>query len=95
VNIEKGNRNLSWTRGGVLLLAEHSPAALFRKMFVLGDTAALQEQIQRLKQRGSILDPLTSEAGPFRKTLGNVNKARPEQYLTSVRGVEQRLQTAC
>ena len=34
VNIDKANRSLSWTRDGVLLPAEDSAAALFRKMFV-------------------------------------------------------------
>ena len=94
VNIEKANRSLSWTRDGVLLPAEDSPAALFQKMFVQGDAAAVQKQLQRLKQRGSILDTLTGEAGRFSGTLGNADKARLEQYLTSVREVEQRLQTA-
>ena len=94
VNIEKANRSLSWTRDGVLLPAEDSPAALFQKMFVQGDAAAVQRQLQRLKQRGSILDTLTGEAGRFSGTLGNADKARLEQYLTSVREVEQRLQTA-
>jgi hypothetical protein len=37
VNIDKANRSLSWTRDGVLLPAEDSPAALFRKMFLQGD----------------------------------------------------------
>ena len=34
VNIDKANRSLSWTRDGVLLPAEDSPAGLFRKMFI-------------------------------------------------------------
>jgi len=33
VNIDKANRSLSWTRDGVLLPAEDSAPALFRKMF--------------------------------------------------------------
>ncbi len=94
VNIEKANRSLSWTRDGVLLPAEDSPAALFQKMFVQGDAAAVQKQLHRLKQRGSILDTLTGEAGRFGGTLGGADKACLEQYLTSVREVEQRLQTA-
>jgi hypothetical protein len=94
VNIEKANRSLSWTRDGVLLPAEDSATALFQKMFVQGDAAEVQKQLQRLKQRGSILDTLNAEAGRFSRTLGSTDKARLDQYLTSVREVEQRLQTA-
>jgi hypothetical protein len=94
VNIEKANRSLSWTRDGVLLPAEDSATALFQKMFVQGDAAEVQKQLQRLKQRGSILDTLNAEAGRFSRTLGSTDKARLDQYLTSVREVEQRLRTA-
>ena len=94
VNIEKANRSLSWTRDGVLLPAEDSPAQLYRRMFVQGDAAAVQQQLNRLRQRGSILDTLTDEAGRFSRTLGSTDRARLEQYLTSVREVEQRLHTA-
>ncbi|MSR43538.1 MAG: DUF1552 domain-containing protein [Pedosphaera sp.] len=94
VNIEKANRSLSWTRDGVLLPAEDSPAQLYRRMFVQGDAAAVQQQLHRLRQRGSILDALTDEAGRFSRTLGSTDRDRLDQYLTSVREVEQRLQTA-
>ena len=95
VNIgEKANRSLSWTRDGVLLPTEESAAALFNRMFVQGDIEAVQQQLQRLKQRGSILDTLSAEAGRFSRTLGNTDKVRLEQYFTSVREVEQRIQTA-
>ncbi|MDX2029100.1 MAG: DUF1552 domain-containing protein [Blastocatellia bacterium] len=94
VNIEKANRSLSWTRDGVLLPAEDSATALYQKMFVQGDAAAVQRQLRRLEERGSILDTLTSEAHRFSRTLGGADKARLDQYFTSVREVEQRLAAA-
>ncbi len=94
VNIEKANRSLSWTRDGVLLPAEDSAPALFQKMFVQGDAAAVQKQLNRLEERGSILDTLQSEAQRFSRSLGTNDKARLDQYFTSVREVEQRLVAA-
>ena len=94
VNIEKANRSLSWTRDGVLLPAEDSATALFNRMFVQGSADEVKKQLHRLKQRGSILDTLNAEAGRFSRTLGSTDKARLDQYLTSVREVEQRLQVA-
>jgi hypothetical protein len=94
VNIEKANRSLSWTRDGVLLPAEDSATTLFQKMFVQGDAAAVQQQLHRLEERGSILDTLLVEANRFSRNLGGSDKSRLDQYFTSVREVEQRLVAA-
>jgi hypothetical protein len=94
VNIDKGNRSLSWTRDGVLLPAEDSAPKLYERMFVQGDRDAVAQQIHRLERRGSILDALMDETKRFSRKLGTDDKARLDQYVTSVREVEERLQTA-
>lgn len=94
VNIDKANRSLSWTRDGVLLPAEDSAPALFKRMFVQGDPAEVQRQLHRLDERGSILDTLLDDTKQFSRRLGSSDKARLDQYFTSVREVEQRLATA-
>ncbi len=94
VNIDKGNRSLSWTRDGVLLPAEDSAPKLYERMFVQGDKEAVARQIHRLEGRGSILDTLLDETKRFQRDLGADDKVRMEQYVTSVREVEERLQTA-
>jgi Protein of unknown function (DUF1552) len=94
VNIDKANRSLSWTRDGVLLPAEDSAPALFRRMFVQGDPDAVQKQLNRLDERGSILDTLMDHTKKLSQSLGSDERARLEQYLTSVREVEDRLLTA-
>lgn len=94
VNIDKANRSLAWTRDGVLLPAEDSAPALFRKMFVQGDAEAVQKQLKKLEERGSILDALRDETQQFSRSLGREDKNRLDQYLTSVREIEERLQTA-
>lgn len=94
VNIDKANRSLSWTRDGVLLPAEDSASSLFRKMFLQGDADAVQQQIQRLKDKGSILDALTHDAKRLTRTMDADDRSKMDQYLTSIREVETRLQTA-
>lgn len=94
VNIDKANRSLSWTRDGVLLPAEDSAPALFRRMFVQGDPAAVKKQLQQLDERGSILDTLLDQTKRLSRDLGSTDRARLDQYLTSVREVEERLLTA-
>ena len=94
VNIDKANRSLSWTRDGVLLPAEDSAPALFKKMFLQGDPAAVEKQLHLLEERGSILDALLVETRRFSRGLGGQDKHRLDQYFTSVRQVESRLQSA-
>lgn len=94
VNIDKANRSLAWTRDGVLLPAEDKASALFHKMFVQGDAVAVQKQLKRLEERGSILDTLLDDTQQVRQSLGRDDQSRLDQYLTSVREIEQRLQTA-
>ena len=94
VNIDKGNRSLAWTRDGVLLPAEDSAPKLYERMFVQGDREAVARQLHRLETRGSILDTLLDETRRFSRDLGADDRTRLDQYVTSVREVEERLQTA-
>jgi hypothetical protein len=94
VNIDKGNRSLSWTRDGVLLPAEDSAPKLYERMFVQGDQESVARQLHKLESRGSILDTLLDETRRFSGKLAGEDKARLDQYVTSVREVEERLQTA-
>jgi len=94
VNIDKANRSLSWTRDGVLLPAEDSAPALFRRMFLQGDPAAVKRQLHALDERGSILDTLLDHTKKLSRDLGSDDRSRLDQYLTSVREVEERLLTA-
>jgi hypothetical protein len=91
VNIDKANRSLSWTRDGVLLPAEDSPAALFRKMFIQGDAKQTALSLKRLKERGSVLDVLGEDMRGFQRGLSATDRSRLDQYLTSVRELEERL----
>lgn len=94
VNIDKGNRSLSFTRDGVLLPAEDSAPKLYERMFVQGDPEAVARQLHKLESRGSILDTLLDETRRFSQNLASEDRTRLDQYVTSVREVEERLQTA-
>jgi len=91
VNIDKANRSLSWTRNGILLPAVDSPAALFQKLFIQGNTNEVRHRVQRLKENGSILDTLTQDLHRFQKSLAQDDRERLDQYTSSVRELEKRL----
>ena len=90
VNIVKSFRSLSWTRGGALLPAEDSAAAVFRKMFVQGSREETEQRLHELKTGGSILDALETDMHQFASRFGKNDRQRLDQYFTSVRELEQR-----
>jgi hypothetical protein len=94
VNIEKAKRSLAWTRDGSLLHPEDSPSALFRKMFAQGSQHEVDQRLHELRLRGSILDAVSVETRQFSRSLGRNDRDRLDQYLNSVRELEQRLHVA-
>jgi hypothetical protein len=94
VNLDRANRSLSWTRDGALLPAENSALAVFRRMFVQGTPQEVARQLHRLEERGSVLDALLEQTRSVTRSLGADDRSRMEQYLTSMREVEERLHAA-
>ena len=86
-----GNQSLSFTSSGVMLPAERSPAQVFKALFVAGDAASVQKQIDQLRTGRSILDAVADRAAALQKQLGSADRERLDQYFTSVREVERRL----
>ena len=89
--IYKGT-DMCWTRAGVHVPPVSNPAALFRALFV--DLPATEREIERmrLRYRGSVLDALRDSANALNRNLNAADRNKLDQYLTSVRDVERRLQ---
>lgn len=94
VNIDRANRSLSWTRDGALLPAEDSPATVFSRLFLQGSEGDVEQRLHDLRLRGSILDTVLEDTRRLRGKLGRRDRARLDQYFTSVRELEQRLSVA-
>jgi len=84
----------SITRDGVQLPSERQPSALYRRLFVQGSPQDVDRNIDALRKGGSILDFVRDEARGLEKNLPARDKERLDQYFTSVRDLEQRLQHA-
>jgi len=89
--IYKGT-DMCWTRAGVHVPPVSNPAALFRALFV--NLPATEREIERtrLQYRGSVLDALRDSANALNRNLNAADRNKLDQYLTSVRDVERRLQ---
>ena len=82
---------LSWTRTGALVPAATSPSRVFARLFLEGRADEVQSQLRRLEDGRSILDDVRGEANRLRSDLGSDDRDKLDEYLTSVRELEQRL----
>jgi hypothetical protein len=82
---------LSWTRTGARIPAHNSPSRLFAEMFLEGQGAEVRAQLQNLEEGRSILDDVRDQASSLRSRLGDDDRDKLDEYLTSVRELEQRL----
>lgn len=93
IELSNQGQSLSCSADGIGLPAQASPSVVFRELFEepQGGTARQRRGLQR---RGSILDATLDEARSLGNQLGQDDRGRLEQYLTSVREVEIRTQRA-
>lgn len=82
---------LSWTRTGALVPSSTSPARVFAKLFLDGRPEEVQAQITRLEDGRSVLDDVRDRAKSLRSGLGADDRDKLDEYITSVRELEQRL----
>ncbi len=94
VNVQAGLRSLSWTGAGVLIPCEEKPSEVFRKLFLQGTPAEVEAQIRKLDLGESILDAVADQTSRLEQKLGPRDRERLDQYLTGVRDLEKRLESA-
>src|SRR5687767_14837960 len=92
VNVQQGLRSLSWTGSGVLIPCEEKAADVFSRMFLQGTKAETEAQVRKLETGQSILDAVAGQATQLKKTVGPRDRDRLDQYFTSVRDLEQRME---
>jgi hypothetical protein len=87
----EGSGGLSWTRTGALIPADNSPSKVFARLFLQGEERVVQDQMRRLGDGRSILDDVSQQANSLRSGLGSEDRDKLDEYLTSVRELEQRM----
>ncbi len=87
-----GGTDMCWNRMGVRIPPVNNPARLFEALFVQSSKAERDLERTRLGHRGSVLDALRDSAKSLHGDLNSADRDKLDQYLTSVRDVERRLQ---
>ncbi len=89
-----GTTSLSFTRSGVLIPGERSPARLYRQMFLQGTPRETAERVEGLKAGRSVLDFVALGSKRIDRAMSGRDRERLEQYFTSVRELEGQMQQA-
>jgi hypothetical protein len=83
---------VSWRNETTPNLTENHPRLVFERLF--GDGGSSAERLARIKKTSSILDSVREEARRLASNVGAGDKAKLDEYLDSVREIEQRIQGA-
>ncbi len=87
-----GGCQIAWTKSGVRVPPVTNPSQLFEKLFVSDSKERQARRIQENQVQSSILDSVMDEANRLSKRVNKEDKDKLDEYLTSVRDVEKRLE---
>src|SRR5436190_16566293 len=84
--------NLSWRSSTNPMAPEPNPRLLFERLFGGGSPGERQHNLElRQQQQRSILDFVLDDARDLQRNLPSKDRAKLDEYLTSVRDIEQRI----
>ena len=94
VNVSRGIRSLSWTGSGVMIPCEQSASDVFKRMFFQSTPEETEKQVRKMELGQSILDTVGNQAKTLQRDLGGADQQRLDQYFTSVRDLEKRMEAS-
>jgi Protein of unknown function (DUF1552) len=83
---------ISWLTPTLPLMTENNPRVVFERLFGASDNTDPKVRAARLHQDRSILDSVTDRVKQLQRRLGAADNRRVNDYLTSLRDVERRIQ---
>jgi hypothetical protein len=87
-----GGCQIAWTKSGVRVPPITGPAELFDRLFVSDSQERQERRTQENRLQASILDTTLAEANSLSKRVNREDKQKLDEYFTSIRDVEKRLE---
>ena len=84
------SNNISWRSPTQPTAKEINPRLAFERLF--GNGADRHERKKRMFYRQSILDMVAADASELKKSLGQTDRRKLDEYFTSVRDIERRIE---
>jgi hypothetical protein len=82
---------VSFSRSGVAIPPEGSAKKVYRALFVAGTPDEKSATLRRIEAGGSVLDLVLDKKAQLERAVAPEDRARLDQYFSSVRELEQRL----
>jgi hypothetical protein len=86
------SNNISWKTESTPLPKEVNPRLVFERLFLDGSQIAEKDRQRRMAMKKSVLDAIRQDAGKLNDRLGANDRRKLDEYLSSVRELEQRIQ---
>jgi hypothetical protein len=83
---------LSWSSASTPLPVTINPREVFERLFGDGDSLDSKSRLAQLKRQASILDFVAEDAKRMAHTMSANDKKKLDEYMTSVRDIERRIQ---
>jgi len=87
-----GGCQIAWTRSGIRVPPITGPADLFEKLFVDDSPERKSQRSTENRLQDSILDSVLEDANRLSKHVNREDKEKLDEYFSSIRDVEKRLQ---
>lgn len=87
-----GGCQIAWTKSGVRVPPISGPAELFDRLFVDDSRERQERRQQENRLQASILDTVRVDADRLSRQVNREDKAKLDEYFTSIRDVEKRLE---
>ena len=94
LTLTTGGGGLSWTAAGVQIPAEDKPSQVYSALFLQGSEADRERRRRELADGRSVLDLVRDRAMRMEKSGAKHDRETLQQYFTSVRELEGRLQAS-
>ncbi len=87
-----GGCQIAWTKSGVRVPPITGPAELFQKLFISDSAERKAQRIEENRLQASIIDSVLEDANRLSKAVNREDRDKLDEYLTSIRDVEKRLE---
>ena len=87
-----GGCQIAWTKSGVRVPPITGPAELFDQLFTSDSQERQTRRVQENRVQSSILDSVLADANRLSRQVNKEDKDKLDEYFTSVRDVEKRLE---
>lgn len=87
-----GSTSPCYTETGAMISPEDSPSRLFRHLFIDQSASVRDQQASRVREGRSIMDLVGDDAKSLSRELGSSDRDRLDEYFSSVRQLEKRME---